>query len=67
MENSTHCKGIEAAKDAKAPALAPSKASRRAGVIIVCLAVFLVATVCVSLMLGRYPIEPGQAIAMLVN
>lgn len=35
--------------------------------VIVALAVFMLITVCASLMLGRYPIEPDQAILMLVN
>lgn len=51
----------------KGTALEPSKAARRAALVILCLAIFLVATVCVSLMLGRYPIEPLQAIAMLID
>ena len=44
-----------------------SAASKRAAVVVIGLAVFMVAAVCVSLMLGRYPIEPAQAIAMLVD
>lgn len=56
-----------AGREEGANPLAPSKAARRAGIVIACLAAFLIATVCVSLMLGRYPIEPGQAIAMLVD
>ena len=57
----------DAGREESANPLAPSKAARRAIVVIVGLAVFLVVTICVSLMLGRYPIEPGQAIAMLVD
>ncbi len=45
----------------------PSRSARNANWIIAGLAVFMVLTVGVSLMLGRYPIEPSQAIAMLVN
>ena len=44
-----------------------SPSSRRAAIVIVGLAVFLVAAFFVSLMLGRYPIDPQQAIGMIVN
>ena len=50
-----------------ASAIGPSAATRRAIAVIIGLAVFLVLTVCVSLMLGRYPIGPLQALAMLVD
>lgn len=45
----------------------PSKAARRAALVIAGLAAFLVAAVCASLMLGRYPIEPAQAVSMLID
>ena len=45
----------------------PSAAARRATIVIIGLAVFLVVSVCVSLMLGRYPISPDQALAMLID
>lgn len=44
-----------------------SAAARHANLIIVGLAVFAAVAAAVSLMLGRYPIEPVQAICMLVN
>lgn len=44
-----------------------SRAARHANLVIFGLAVFMVLAVGVSLMLGRYPIEPAQAIGMLVN
>ena len=44
-----------------------SKLSKHADAIIFGLAVIMVALAAISLMLGRYPIDPGQAIAMLVN
>lgn len=44
-----------------------SRAARHANLVIFGLAVFMMLAVCVSLMLGRYPIEPAQAIGMLVN
>lgn len=44
-----------------------SRAARHANLVIFGLAVFMVLAVGVSLMLGRYPIEPAQAISMLVN
>ncbi len=47
--------------------LAPSVSARRANLIIAGLAVFMVLAAGVSLMLGRYPIEPAQALAMLAS
>lgn len=44
-----------------------SARKRHAHLIIVCLAIILVAVVSVSLILGRYPIEPWQAILMCVD
>lgn len=44
-----------------------SRAARHANLIIFGLAVFMILAVGVSLMLGRYPIEPIQAVSMLVN
>lgn len=44
-----------------------SAASRRAKLIVLGLSFILVATAAISLMLGRYPIDPAQAVAMLVN
>lgn len=44
-----------------------SAASRRAKLIVLALALIAVATAAISLMLGRYPIDPAQAVAMLVN
>ncbi|WP_165253905.1 iron ABC transporter permease [Adlercreutzia sp. ZJ304] len=44
-----------------------SKLSTHADVIILGLAIFMVMLAAISLMLGRYPIDPGQAVAMLIN
>lgn len=44
-----------------------SAAAKRADFIIAALAVFMVAMAAISLLLGRYPIEPLQAVAMIVN
>ena len=44
-----------------------SKRSMRADAIIVGLAILMVALAAVSLMLGRYPIDPRQAVAMLAS
>jgi len=44
-----------------------SNASRRENLVIIGLGVLLLATTTASLLLGKYPIEPGQAIAMLVD
>ena len=61
-----------AAADAGAEAQPPargrayqSKATRRAVLAITGLAVFMVVATFVSFMLGRFPIEPGQALAMI--
>jgi len=61
-----------AAADAGAEAQPPargrayqSKATRRAVLTITGLAVFMVVATFVSFMLGRFPIEPGQALAMI--
>lgn len=50
-----------------APALELSRDKRRANAVIGGLALFLVVAACASLMLGRYPIEPGQAVLMLLD
>lgn len=47
--------------------LAYSKASRRADAVITGLAVLLVVVAAASLVLGRYPIEPWQAVLMLAS
>ena len=44
-----------------------SHASQRADLVIVTLAILVVAITAISLLLGRYPIDPLQAVAMLVN
>ena len=44
-----------------------SAASRRAKLIVLALAIIAIAAAAISLMLGRYPIDPAQAVAMLVN
>lgn len=47
--------------------LAPSAAARRATLVIVGLGAFLAVSICASLALGRYPIAPDQALAMLAD
>lgn len=49
------------------PCEAQSQLSKRTNAIIVGLGVIVIVIAAISLMLGRYPIDPGQAIAMLVN
>lgn len=44
-----------------------SAASKRAGLIIAGMAIFMIVLAFVSLMLGRYPIAPDQALGMLVS
>lgn len=46
---------------------AKSAASRRADLVIVALALIGIVIVSVSLLLGRYPIDPAQALAMLAS
>lgn len=48
-------------------AIAPSKSARRAFFVIAGLAVVLVLSIVISLMVGRYPIAPLEALGMLVN
>ncbi len=56
--------GAEAQPPARGRAY-QSKATRRAVLTITGLAVFMVVATFVSFMLGRFPIEPGQALAMI--
>ncbi len=44
-----------------------SAAARRGRLVVLGLAIALVVAAVASLMLGRYPIDPGQALGMLVN
>ncbi len=48
-------------------AIAPSKSARRAFFVIAGLAIVLVLSIVISLMVGRYPIAPLEALGMLVN
>lgn len=57
----------EGIRSSGAGAVSPSRSARRANIVIAGLAVFMVLAAVVSLMLGRYPIEPGQAFAMLAH
>lgn len=50
-----------------APALELSHDKRRANAVIAGLALFLMVAGSLSLMLGRYPINPGEAVLMLAN
>lgn len=47
--------------------MSASDFERRAHAVIAGLAITLVVIVCASLLLGRYPIDPGQAVSMLVD
>ena len=44
-----------------------SAASRRARFVVLALALILVGAAAISLLLGRYPIDPAQAVAMFVS
>ena len=41
--------------------------NRRARTVVIVLTVVMVVAACISLLLGRYPIAPGDALAMLAN
>lgn len=68
-KNLTNVTDISAdeAVSADSACMRKSAAARRADFIIAGLAVFMAAMTAISLLLGRYPIEPLQAVAMLVN
>ena len=51
----------------RVPAVGKSRSSRRADTIIVGLGVAVIVIVAISLMLGRYPIDPLEAVGMLVS
>lgn len=55
------------AKGESAACVAKSAAARRADFIIAALAVFVVVMAALSLVLGRYPIDPIQAVSMIVD
>lgn len=50
-----------------APCEKLSRTARHANLVILGLGIFMLLLVVVSLMLGRYPIDPGEALAMLVS
>lgn len=66
-QNKTPDASPETSDERQALGCRQSAASRRANLVIAGLAVFMVVASGVSLMLGRYPIEPAQAVQMLVN
>lgn len=51
----------------KSPAHEKSLASKRGDFIILMLGVLVVVIACISLLLGRYPINPIEAVSMLIN
>lgn len=59
--------GFDAPPVAPTPSIPSSRSARRANLVIAGLAVFMVVAAGVSLLLGRYPIEPSEAIRMLIN
>lgn len=59
--------GFDAPPVAPTPSILSSRSARRANLVIAGLAVFMVVAAGVSLLLGRYPIEPSEAIRMLIN
>lgn len=58
---------IDAMQTSTAKPTLHSAASRRARFVVLALALILVGAAAISLLLGRYPIDPAQAVAMLVS
>lgn len=58
---------IDAMQTSTVKPMLHSAASRRARFVVLALAGFLVGAAAISLLLGRYPIDPAQAVAMLVS
>ena len=58
---------IDAMQTSTVKPMLHSAASRRARFVVLALALILIGTTAISLLLGRYPIDPAQAVAMLVN
>ena len=58
---------IDAMQTSTAKPALHSAASRRARFVVLALALILVGAAAISLLLGRYPIDPAQAVAMLVS
>ena len=58
---------IDAMQTSTVKPMLHSAASRRARFVVLALALILIGATAISLLLGRYPIDPAQAVAMLVN
>ena len=58
---------IDAMQTSTVKPMLHSAASRRARFVVLALALILVGAAAISLLLGRYPIDPAQAVAMLVS
>ena len=58
---------IDAMQTSTVKPMLHSAASRRARFVVLALALILIGATVISLLLGRYPIDPAQAVAMLVN
>ena len=58
---------IDAMQTSTVKPMLHSAASRRARFVVLALARILIGATAISLLLGRYPIDPAQAVAMLVN
>ena len=58
---------IDAMQTSTVKPMLHSAASRRARFVVLALALTLIGATAISLLLGRYPIDPAQAVAMLVN
>ena len=58
---------IDAMQTSTVKPMLHSAASRRARFVVLALALILIGATAISLLLGRYPIDPAQAVAMLVS
>lgn len=58
---------IDAMQTSTVKPMLHSAASRRARFVVLALALILIGATAISLLPGRYPIDPAQAVAMLVN
>lgn len=58
---------IDAMQTSTVKPMLHSAASRRARFVVLALALILIGAAAISLLLGRYPIDPAQAVAMLVS
>lgn len=66
-ERMRHRRTVYMAEEPTKKAPADVFTNRRARTVVIVLTVVMVVAACISLLLGRYPIAPGDALAMLAN